>query len=159
MTLSQSNVDYLNNNTSLYHSRAERTSYLATVINTNFVNGTVVAQAIFEFITGGQMSTNFVSPDAITTARFALNCQDPDIIVDLRHLNGRPRNIQFHQFWAMMAKVVEGRVNDRRHNELIAALYACCDSLYNMSWCCNRLHTTNCICRWQPLFPTSSKGQ
>jgi hypothetical protein len=53
MTRSQNNVDYLNNNTSLYHSRAERTSYMAIVINTNFVNGTGAAQAIYGYITGG----------------------------------------------------------------------------------------------------------
>ncbi len=121
MTQTQNNIDNLNTNISLYHSRAERTSYLAIVINTNFVNGTAAAHAIFEYITGGQMSTHFVSPDSRTTARFALNCQDLDIIVDLRHVNGRPKNIQLDKFWAMMSKVVEGRVNDRRHDELNVA--------------------------------------
>ncbi len=67
------------------------------------------------------MSPNFVSPDSLTSTRFALNCQDPHIIVDLRHLNGRPKNIQFDQFWEMMSEMVEGRVNDRRHGELNVA--------------------------------------
>jgi len=107
MSKSQANIDFLNKNTSIYHSRAERSAYLATVLNTNFVNGTAAAQAIFEFITGGVMSNNFVSPDAIAAARFALNCQDPDIIVDLRRLNARPKNVLFDPFWAKMAKVVQ----------------------------------------------------
>jgi hypothetical protein len=115
MDKSQANIDFLNKNTSTYHSRAERSAYLATVLNTNFVNGTAAAQAIYEFITGGVMSTGFVSPDAIAAARFALNCQDPDIIVDLRRVNARPHNTMFNPFWARMAKVVEGRVDDRRH--------------------------------------------
>ena len=77
MNKSQANIDFLNKNTSTYHSRAERSAYLATVLNTNFVNGTAAAQAIYEFITGGVLSTNFVSPDAIAAARFSLNCQGP----------------------------------------------------------------------------------
>ena len=65
------------------------------------------------------MSKNYVSQDCIATARFALYCQDPDSIVDLRQHNGRPKNIQFDPFWEMMSTVVEGRVDDRRHGELI----------------------------------------
>jgi len=57
---SPNNIDFLNKNRSVYRSRAKRTNYLATVVNTNFVNGVAVAQVIFEFITGGQMSINFV---------------------------------------------------------------------------------------------------
>ena len=117
MNKSQANIDFLNKNTSTYHSRAERSAYLANIPNTNFVNGAVASQAIYEFITGGVMSTNFVSPDALAAARFVLNCQDPDIIVDLRRLNARPHNTMFDSFWSKMAKVVEGRVHDRRHGE------------------------------------------
>ena len=121
MIKSQNNIDFLNKNTSLYHSRVERIAYLAAVVNANFVNGTPATQAIFEFITGGQMFTNFVSPDSIAYARFALHCQDPDIIVDLMQLNGRPKNVQFDPFWEMMSKLVEERVDDRRHGESIHA--------------------------------------
>ena len=98
MNKSQANIDFLNKNTSTYHSRAERSAYLANVLNTNFVNGTTATQAIYEFITGGVMSTSFVSPDAITAPRFALNCQDPNIIVDLRRLNARLHNTMFDPF-------------------------------------------------------------
>jgi hypothetical protein len=118
MTKSQINVDYLNRNTSIYRSRAERSAYMATVVNKNFINSTAVAQALYEFVTGDLLPLSSMSTDAIAASRYALNCQDPDIIVDLRKLNGRPKNALFDPFWAKMAVIVEGRVDDRRHGEL-----------------------------------------
>jgi hypothetical protein len=118
MQQSQINIDVLNHNTTLYRSRAERSAFLATVVNKNFISCTTAAQALYEFITGDLMPSTSLSPDALAAARFALNCQDPDIIVDLRKLNGRPKSELFDPFWAKMAEVVEGRVDDRRHGEL-----------------------------------------
>ena len=117
MSKSHAIIEFLDNSTSIYHSRAERSAYSATVLITNFVNGTVVTKAIFELITNVVMSTRFVSPDIIASAKFALNCQDPDIIADPRRLNARPTDILFDPFWAKMAKMVVGRVDDHRHGE------------------------------------------
>jgi hypothetical protein len=57
------------------------------------------------------MPKSTLSLEAIAAARFALNSQDPNIIVDLRKLNGRFTNDLFDPFWAEMAVVVEGRVD------------------------------------------------
>ena len=92
MNTSQRNIEYLNKNIVLYHTRAERTAYMAAVVNKDFVCSTDAAQAIFEFITGDQLSTYLFSEDAASAARFALNCQDSDIIVDTRKLNARPKH-------------------------------------------------------------------
>ena len=113
MINSQKNIDFLKNNTAVYHTRAERSAYLAVVVNKNFVSSTVAAQAIFEFITGDQLATDLFSEDAASAAKFALNCQDSDIIVDMRKLNARPKHNTFDQFWAKMTEMIEGRVSDR----------------------------------------------
>ncbi len=119
MNTSQRNIEYLNNNTATYHSRVERTAYMATMVNKNFVSSTSVAQAIIEFITRDLMSTHIVSEDASAAAKYAINCQDTDIIVDKRKLNARQKSNVFDKLWAKMAEMVERRVNDRRHGELL----------------------------------------
>ena len=88
------------------------------MVNKNFVSNVTSAQAIFEFITGDKISIKGQSHDACMSAKFALNCQDPVIVLDMRKLNARPKNDSFDQFWAMMSDVVDGRVSDRRHGEL-----------------------------------------
>jgi len=56
--------------------------------------------------------------EVLIAARYALNFQDPEVIVDLRKLNARANNPAFDPFWACMAKFVEGRVEDCQHGEL-----------------------------------------
>jgi len=112
---SQKNIDFLKKNTAVYHTRAERSTYLAAVVNRNFVSSTSAAQAIFEFITGDQMDTHINCEIVTEAARYALNCHDSDIIVDMRKLNARPKHNTFDKFWAKMAEMVEGQVSDRRH--------------------------------------------
>ena len=90
---------------------------MSTVVNTNFISSTAAAQAVYEFITGNVMPKSSFGSEALATARFALNYQDPDIIVDMRKLNARVTNDLFDPFWAKMAVVVEGRVHDRRNGE------------------------------------------
>ena len=84
MIHSRKNIDFLNKKTAMYHTRAERSSYFAHVVNIHFVNNATVAQAIFEFITGDQMNTSLTSEVATKAASYALNCQDSDNIVDMR---------------------------------------------------------------------------
>jgi hypothetical protein len=43
MNTSQKNIEYLNKNTSLYHSRVEHTAFMPVVVNKNFVCSIVVA--------------------------------------------------------------------------------------------------------------------
>jgi hypothetical protein len=107
----------------MYRSREERSAYLATVVNKNFINSTTAAQALHEFVTGDLMSSTSLSQDVIAASRYALNCQDPDIIVDFKKLNGRPKNELFDSFRAKMVVVVEGRVDDRRHGEITFYMY------------------------------------
>jgi hypothetical protein len=90
---------------------------MATVVNTKFICSKAAAQAVNEFITGNVIPKSSIGAKALEAARFALNCQDPDIIVDMRKLNARVSNDLFDPFWAKMAMVVEGRVNGRRHGE------------------------------------------
>jgi hypothetical protein len=88
----------------------------------NFVSSTTAAQAIYEFIIGDVISTDFSSAEASEGARYALNCQNTDIIMDMRKLNARPKSNIFDKFCAKMAEIVEERVCDRRHGELVPAL-------------------------------------
>jgi hypothetical protein len=119
MINSQINIDLLNKNTALYRSRAERSAYLATVVSKSFISSTLVALALYELFTGDVMSSpSMLSQDALAAAKFALNCQDPDIILDLRKLNGRPKNNLFDPFLAKIAEVVEGRIDDCQHGKL-----------------------------------------
>ena len=92
---------------------------MAAVVNTNFVSSTVVAHAIFEFITRDLMSTNFVNENASASGMYAIDCQDSDILIDMRKLNARPKSNVLDKFGAKMPEMVEGRVNDRRHGELL----------------------------------------
>ena len=105
---------------------------MAIVVNTKFIFSKEAAQALYEFITGNVMSKSSIGAEALATARFALNCQDPDIIVDMRKSTARVNNNLFDPFWAKMAVVVEGRVHDRRNGEYDLQLYKCC--IY--SQCC-----------------------
>ena len=82
------------------------------------MSNTTAAQAIFKFITGDQLDTHIICEVATKAVRFALNCHDFDIIVDMRKLNARPKHNTLDKFWAKMAEMVEGRVSDRRHGEL-----------------------------------------
>ncbi len=87
------------------------------MVNKNFINSSAAAQAVYEFITGNVMPKSSLSTESISAATFALNCRDPDIMIDMRKLNGRVNNALFDPFWAKMAVVVEGRVSDRRHGK------------------------------------------
>jgi hypothetical protein len=61
---------------------------MAAVVNKDFVCITAAAQAIFEFITGDRMANTCVHQEAAAVAaRYALNCPNTDIIVDMRKLN------------------------------------------------------------------------
>jgi len=120
MTTCQRNIEYLKKNTVVYHSRAKRSAYMVVVVNKSFVCSTTVAHAIFEFITGDRMATTCVTQeDALEVARYALNCPDNDIILDMRRLNARPKGDAVDKFWAKMAQLGEGRVSDRRHGDTL----------------------------------------
>jgi hypothetical protein len=125
LKMSQKNIDYLKQNTILFHSRAERSAYWATVINTNFISNRAAAQALYEFIMGDVMPKRTLSSEALAAARFALNSQDPGIIVDLRKLNGRSTNDLFDPLWVKMVVVVEGRVDKIPTVGTVGILYNC----------------------------------
>jgi hypothetical protein len=118
---SQKNIVFLNKNTAIYSSRADQSTYISAVVNKNFLNGAAAAQAIFEFITGDLLSTNFTTPNVEAATNFALNCHNTDIIVDTRKLNGRPKHTITDKLWdgRGMSEMVEGRVNDRWHTALL----------------------------------------
>jgi hypothetical protein len=65
---SQNNIDYLNQNATLYRTRAERAAYMATVVNTNFISSRAAAQVMYEFITINIMPKNSLSIEAIAAA-------------------------------------------------------------------------------------------
>jgi hypothetical protein len=90
---------------------------MANVVNTKFISIKATTQVVYEFINGNVLPKSSIGAEALSSARFALNCQDLDIIVDMRKLNARVTSDLFEPFWAKMAMVVEGRVNDRRHGE------------------------------------------
>ena len=91
---------------------------MATVINKNFVSSKAATHTLDEFIIGDAMPKSILSTKAIAAARFALNCRDPDIIIDMRKFNARVTNVLFDPFWAKMVVVVEGHVDDRRQGEM-----------------------------------------
>jgi len=70
------------------------------------------------------MITTFVTQEApAAAARYALNCPNYEIIVDMRRLNARPKSDALDKYWAKMAELLEGRVNDRRHGDSRDTLY------------------------------------
>ena len=92
---SQNNIEYMNQNTTVYRTRAERAIYLATVVNKNFISNIAAAQPVYEFLTSNVMPKSSLSTKAIAAARFALNCRDPYVVVDMRKMNGRVNNALF----------------------------------------------------------------
>jgi len=58
MMESQNNIDFLKNNIAIYRSRSERSTYLATAVNKNFINITAAVQALYDFVTGDLMPAN-----------------------------------------------------------------------------------------------------
>ena len=98
MSKSQKNIDFLHKNTNIYHTRAERTAYMATMFNKDFVNYVATSQTIYDFITGDKLSKNFVNPKALEVTKYALNCRNPDIVLYLRKLNARPKNDAIDRF-------------------------------------------------------------
>ena len=125
-------IDFLIKNTALYRSRAERSAYLATLIKKNFISNKIAAQAMYEFVSGDLLPVTSLNQESLAATRFALNCQDLDIIVDLRKLNGRPKNKLFDPFGAKMAEVAEGRVQPNPN-----ILFRFCRQLYKS---CLQLH-------------------
>ena len=78
-----------------------------------------VARAMYEFITDDKLASRTGRFKATTTKmdEFALAARSFDIIVDMRHLNGRPKSDAFDMFWAELKSMLEpeARVDDRRH--------------------------------------------
>jgi len=135
MIKTQKDIDVLNKNTSIYHTRAERTLFLTVVVNKTFVNN-ATAQAIFEFITADVISLNYETQDSAEAAKYVPSCPDSDIILDMRMLNSRPNINTFDPFWAKMAELVNERVCDRHHGELMHVFHI--DYFYrliNMFFC------------------------
>jgi hypothetical protein len=122
---------------------------MATVVNQHFVCGKAAAQVMFEFIIGDHMPNDAIGADSEAAARYALNSQDDDIIVDLRKLNARPKDPLFDKFWAKMATVVEGRVDDRRHGELMCLMMCQLHTLSHTNILCDVLC---CPCREQVVL-------
>jgi hypothetical protein len=98
---------------------------MIAALNKDFVYITATAHVIFEFLPGDQMTITCVHQEAETVAsRYALDCPDTDIIVDIRKLNARPKADAFDKFWAKISELVENRVNDRRRGDTpVANLY------------------------------------
>jgi hypothetical protein len=69
------------------------------------------------------MSLNYGTQNSAEAAKYAMNCQDIDIILDMRMLNPSPKNNKFDPIWAKMAELVNGRVCDRRHGEFMPAFH------------------------------------
>jgi len=79
--MTQKNIDFSNNNTSIYHIRAERTLVLAVVVRQQeYCQQRCSCSKYLRFTTGDVMSTNFVTPDVAEAAKYAFNCQDTNII-------------------------------------------------------------------------------
>ena len=121
MRTRQQNIEYLNNTTYVFYSRAEHTAYMAIDLNNDFICSTfVVAAAIFEFIAVDRMATSSVhQSESATAAKYALSCPDFDIIIDMRKLNARSKGDTFNMFCAKMAELVDGRMDDHRHGEAL----------------------------------------
>ena len=122
---------------------------MATMIIKNFVSSKAVAHALYEFIIPDAMSKSTLITEAIASARFALNCQDPDIIIDPRKLNARVTNVLFDPFGVKIAVVVEGRVDDRWHGEMFHYCFVllCLFYLWPRLLACCVVHGPSCTCR------------
>ena len=55
-------------------------------------------------------------------AKAVLSVGDPDVLIDLRKLNGNPTSTHFDDFWAKLSLFLEEvtpAVDDRRHGEVL----------------------------------------
>ena len=81
------------------------------MVNSNFVCNATTSQAVYEFITGDQMSKDFLNQEASLVTSFALHCYDLDIFIDMRKLD-KIRDIDkskvFDEFWDVMANQCDG---------------------------------------------------
>jgi len=106
---------------------------LASTVRPSFIKSKAVAKAIYEYISGDSLPTNYCKghQDVDEMAAFALAGQDLDSITDLRELNGHPESDTFERFCEEAAVYVESlaRMDNRRHGTLAlgaATLMLCC---------------------------------
>lgn len=111
----------------LYYNRAMK-SAVCSLIKPLHIASKSAMVAAFQFITGqfnASAAVHFPSDKTlqdqrpIIAAELAMLSNDPDIILDLRSLNGRVSDPAFDAFWQKVDSLLEEykRVDDRRHGE------------------------------------------
>ena len=111
------------NDIALYHTRVKKALFFSIAVHPSFIDSKAAACAMYHYLTGDHLPRERCKgkDSAIEMSRLALASQDPDIIHDLRELNGRPKNTLFDVFWGEIKCLLEShaRVDDRRHGEYI----------------------------------------
>ena len=83
-----------------------------------------VLRHMYRFLTNDCSAADCAATAAVDdrVAKFALNSDDPDLIYDLRKLNGRPTDPRFDRFWNEMQAFLDEKVmavNERRHGDVL----------------------------------------
>lgn len=77
-------------------------------------------RSLYQYLTGYTLTSTNKAEEAIDArvSKFFLNSDDPKLLLDLRHLNGRVKDPKYNPFWEEMPKFLDGKsvVHERRHN-------------------------------------------
>jgi hypothetical protein len=140
-----------------YHSGVKKAVFWVIVVNPSFIHSKAVACAIYKYLTGNLLPRERCKgkDDVLVMAEVALATQDPDIIHDLRVLNGRPKSKLFDVFWSEIKTLLEShaRVDDRRHGkrrglQLLLMLHRLANDI------CFDVYAMLAFFRWLCLFET-----
>jgi len=115
----------------IYYNKATRNAFLA-IAEPSYINRKSAVLTCVTYFTG-EFNITIKTPIDKTSegqrpqlaAEFALLTQDEDIALDLRTLNGRPKDPAFDPFWAKAKLLLEEykKVDDRRHGALLLFLF------------------------------------
>lgn len=81
-----------------------------------------ILRSLYQYLTGYTLTSTNKAEEAIDArvSKFFLNSDDPKLLLDLRHLNGRVKDPKYNPFWEEMQKFLDEKsvVHERRHNEI-----------------------------------------
>jgi len=91
------------------------TAYMGAVFRPDFISSKVVANAIWMFITGSNLESGDEA-NAIT-ALWVLNSGDKGIVLDMREMNGKTKDVAYDPFWEEFKRQLESYKTNhsRRH--------------------------------------------
>ena len=124
-TLNQQTIAQLNKSQKVYYTRQMRSEFLDTYTHLSSRVSTkskAVLRNIFRTLVHDESAPTTVAESRIDdrVAKCLLDVDDPDIIIDMRKMNGKPGSSEFNAFWLELNSYIEEvgpAVQERRHGE------------------------------------------